>query len=62
MEIIPKLNNEDMSFISDSSAIDYVNKLKLSPNEKKLEDYFQKLISGELKDYNDLYQILSGLL
>lgn len=62
MEIIPKLTLDDMSFISDSSAIDYVNKLKLSSGEMKLEDHFKKLISGELKDYNDLYQILSGLL
>lgn len=51
-----------MSFISDSSAINYVKKLKLSPNETSLEDHFQILISGELSEYNDLYQILSGLL
>jgi hypothetical protein len=62
MEIIPKLTSEDMSFVSDSSAIDYIKKLKLSPNESTLEHQFQHLISGELKDYNDLYQILTGLL
>lgn len=55
MEIIPKLTSDDMSFISDSSAIDYVNKLKLKNNETRLEEHFKELISGKLQDYNDLY-------
>lgn len=62
MEIIPRLTQDDLSFITDSSAIGYVNKLKLGNTEPTLEDKFQHLISGKLKDYKDLYSILSGLL
>ena len=40
-----------MSFISDSSAIDYLQKLKLNQNERKLEERFEHLLQGELSEY-----------
>ena len=55
MEIIPKLTPDDLSFITDSSAIGYVNKLKLSNTEATLEEKFSTLIYGKLKDFKDLY-------
>jgi hypothetical protein len=62
MEIIPRVTPDDLSFITDSSAIGYVNKLKLNKSEACLEEKFSTLISGKLKDYKDLYSILSGLV
>ena len=55
IEILPKLKRQDISFVTDSSAIDYVNKLKLKSDAQKLDLKFQQLISGQLKEYSDLF-------
>jgi serine/threonine protein kinase len=55
LEILPALNSADKSFINDQSAIEYIDKLKLSSKQQKLDDIFKELVSGKLKEFNDLF-------